>query len=122
MNYLKNWISDRIDWLDSQMDKIEPSFAVSSEKTSLDYNQSMVYPNPFSDKFTIEIDLHNHAIVDIKIVNLLGQQVCNKTVTAEPGRHTIDFTYNELGQKGNVFLYKILTEGQLLKSGKILHK
>jgi len=123
VNYLKNWISGRINWLDSQIDKIEPSFVVSNQEiASTDNFNSLAYPNPFSDKFTIEIDSHKYANVEIVVKNLLGQLVCRKSITAVSGLQTVEFTYNELGQNGNVFVYTILTDGNPVKSGVILHK
>ena len=121
--YLKKWVSNRIDWLDSQIDKIVPSFAVHNQEIASSYNfDQVVYPNPFSDKFNIEFDLSSDAKVDITIHNLLGQIVCTKTVNATQGSQVIEFKYNELGQKGNVFVYTISTEGKQVKSGKIMHK
>jgi len=123
VNYLRNWISDRIDWLDSQMDKIVPVFVVANYETSSPDNiKPIVYPNPFSEKFSIEIDSRKYANVDILIENLLGQIVCRKTVSTGSGSNKIEFTYNELGQNGNAFIYSILTEGRRVKSGMILHK
>ena len=123
ITYLKKWTSNRIDWLDSQIDKIVPSFVVANpEIASSDNFDPVVYPNPFSDKFKIEFDLSNYAKVDITIHNLLGQLVCTKTVNTTQGNQAIEFAYNELGQKGNVFIYSITTEGKQVKSGKIMHK
>jgi hypothetical protein len=123
VNYLKNWISGRIDWLDSQMDQIEPSFVVSNhETTSPDNSDPLVYPNPFNDKFVIEIDPVNYGDVDIIFKNMLGQLVYRKKVAGVQGKQKIEFTYYELGQNGNVFVYTILVEGNPVKSGVILHK
>ncbi len=123
VNYLKNWISDRIDWLDLQIDKIEPSFVVSNHEIASTINfETMVYPNPFSDNFSIEINSPNNANVEIVINNMLGQLVCRKTVEVAQGRHSIEFTSEELGQKGNIFIYTVTANGQPVKTGKILHK
>ena len=123
ITYLKRWIGNRIDWLDSQIDKIVPSFVVPNQEiASSHYFDPIVYPNPFSNKFKIEFDLRNYTKVDIVIQNLLGQLVCRKTVNATQGSQAIEFTYEEFGQKGNVFIYTISTEGKLVKSGKIMHK
>jgi hypothetical protein len=123
VNYLKNWIDGRIDWLDSQIDKIVPSFIVSNQVTSPTNNfEPVVYPNPFSDQFTIEFNLQSDSKADIVIENLMGQRVCRKTVTVIPGRQTIKFTYDELGQKGNTFIYRIITDEYPVISGIILHK
>ncbi|MFY9152297.1 MAG: T9SS type A sorting domain-containing protein, partial [Prolixibacteraceae bacterium] len=123
VNYLKKWISNRIDWLDTQIDKIVPSFVVSSQEIASSLNSDpIVYPNPFSNKFKIEFDSRNYTNVDVVIQNLLGQIVCRKTVSATPGSQAIEFTYDELGQNGNVFIYTISTEGKQVTSGKIMHQ
>ncbi len=123
VNYLKSWISSRIDWLDSQIDKIEPVFVVSNHETSsLEGVVQKVYPNPFSDKFSIEFDLQNHAEVTIEIKNLLGQLVCRKQVNLFPGSQTFGCTYEVLGNKGSTFIYRIIIEEKFVKSGIVLHK
>lgn len=123
VNYLKKWVSNRIDWLDQEIDKIVPSFVVSSQEiTSGELFNPNVYPNPFSDNFKIEFDSRSTAEIDIEIKNMLGQLVCRKTITVVSGRQTIEFTYDELGHNGNAFIYTILKEGYRVKSGVILHK
>ena len=122
VDYLRNWIFDRIDWLDEQIDKIEPSFTTSDELVFSNDPEPLVYPNPFSNKFTVEIDSPDYAELDIVVENLLGQLVCRKTSTAVAGKQTIEFTYDELGQSGNMFIYTILKDGQRIKSGLIAHQ
>jgi len=123
ITYLKRWISNRIDWLDSQIDKIVPSFVVPNHEINApDSFEPIAFPNPFSDKFRIEFDLNNDAKVDISVHNLLGQLVCSKTINAIQGSQAIEFTYDELGQSGNVFTYTVSTAGKPGKTGKIMHR
>jgi hypothetical protein len=123
VNYLKTWISNRIDWLDAQIDKIIPSFVVSSpEISSADNFNLIVYPNPFNDRFKVEFKSQSHSKAEIIVENLLGQLVCRKTVQVVLGRQIVEFSYNELGSAGNTFIYKIITEERQVKSGIILHK
>jgi hypothetical protein len=122
ITYLKRWIGNRIDWLDSQIDKIVPSFVPKHEINAPDSFEPIAFPNPFSDKFRIEFDLNKVAKVDITVHNLMGQLVGSKTIHAIQGSQAIEFTYDELGQKGNVFIYTISTEGKPGKTGRIMHK
>lgn len=123
VNYLKRWVSNRIDWLDQEIDKIVPSFVVSSpEIAAVESINPVVYPNPFSESFKIEFDAQTFSKSDILIENLLGQLVCRKTVNVVPGRQTISFTYDELSRNGNTFIYRIITDGKSVKSGIVLHK
>lgn len=122
VNYLKNWISDRIDWLDTQMDKIVPIFVSSQDKIAPGNNVAKVYPNPFSSRFTIEIDPGIPGDGEVVIYNPLGQLISRKRVTNISRNHTVEFTYDELKHQGNIFIYNILMEGHPVISGKILHK
>ncbi|HPR31598.1 MAG TPA: CotH kinase family protein, partial [Prolixibacteraceae bacterium] len=60
VNYLKKWISDRIDWLDSQIDLIEPAFALSGQNLQTDKRPTVeISPNPFRDHLNFRIQLNN---------------------------------------------------------------
>lgn len=122
VNYLKNWISGRIDWLDAQFDKIVPAFVVSSDEFLASGHKPAVYPNPFHDQFKIEFRSEDFAQVDIVIQNLLGQTIVKKSIQPVPGVHSVGFTGNDLGERGNVFIYTILKDGVPVHSGKILRR
>ncbi|WP_340113028.1 CotH kinase family protein [Maribellus mangrovi] len=122
IQYLKTWINGRIDWLDEQMDKIEPVTSIDQDLTASNEMNPLVYPNPFSNRFTVEIDANSYTNMEVVIENLLGQTVCRKSLNAVPGRQRIEITYDELGQHGNMFIYSIYSGGQRIKSGTIMHK
>lgn len=122
VTYLKNWIGNRISWLDSQIAKIVPSFVVPNDELAAESTAPVVFPNPFDINFRIEFFSPGYSKTEIVIHNVVGQVVCRKTVQTFPGTQSVDFSYSELGQRGNVFMYSITTDDQQVKSGKILHK
>jgi len=123
INYLKSWISERIDWLDSEMERIEPVFVSANQEMIASENISpVIYPNPFNQKFTVEINSQNYSSLDIVVQNLLGQEVCRKSFSSVSGKQTVEITYDELGQNGNIFIYTVSSEGYPVKSGMVMHQ
>ncbi|GGF69515.1 CotH kinase family protein [Wenyingzhuangia marina] len=120
VNYLKSWIDGRIDWIDAQINLIEPSF-LSNNKLETN-NIATVYPNPFNDKFTVALKTMSHSNIKIVIYNLLGQTVFQKNINSVSENQSIEITYNDLGNKGSMFIYKIIEKGYQVKSGIIVHK
>ena len=120
VNYLKSWIDGRIDWIDAQINLIEPSF-LSNNKLETN-NIATVYPNPFNDKFTVALKTMSHSNIKIVIYNLLGQTVFQKNINSVSENQSIEITYNDLGNKGSMFIYKIIEKDYQVKSGIIVHK
>lgn len=120
VSYLKNWISDRIDWLDSEMDAIDPAFPNSLEASRLRDMTVRVYPNPFKEKFKLEFKLIADSRVDVIIRNILGETVCTRTQQSFSGGNVFEFTKDELGTGGKLYFYTILVDLRPFKSGKVL--
>ena len=96
---------------------------MSNQETVLaDKTNPKVYPNPFSNKFTFEFHSTENARLEVLVNNALGQLVYRKSVQVVPGTQSVEISYEELGQSGNVFIYNIVNEGQPVKSGMILHR
>lgn len=122
VNYLKMWVNNRLDWLDSQIDAIEPSFTTSIGELAFQEKKALVYPNPFNENFTVEFEINTGSNVKVAIRNVLGQTVVQKTRWCIPGRNTFNFASGELGSNGNIFFYTILFDNQKSISGKIIRK
>ena len=71
VNYLKWWIRLRLDYLDNEIEKMEPV---------LDYQALMnftpqFYPNPFTETLHVKYSLTNTSNVYMNVYNALGQRV-----------------------------------------------
>jgi len=71
INYLKSWISDRLNWMDSQI-------LLLNTKSSLiltDFYLNQNYPNPFNPVTTLSYSLPKDESVNITIYDIMGRPV-----------------------------------------------
>lgn len=122
ITYLKTWISNRINWLDLQINAIEPSFPSSVDELAFEENKALAYPNPFKENVTVEFEINSASNVKAAITNIMGQKVAEKSKWCIPGRNVFNFSSAELGHNENIFFYTILFDNQNTISGKIIRK
>ena len=70
MNYMKTWITDRLDWMDTNMIGSPCSLGFSNTNTHPDIR---VFPNPTAG--IIRIEFYNHSFDELTVRNALGQTV-----------------------------------------------
>jgi len=121
VSYLKNWITERLEWLDFQFDLIIP-VSVDEEVTEslADMSQVVVYPNPFTEKVTLYVSLPGNAQVDIIIRNVLGEMMMHQSKACSQSNHEFVFTGEAFKQYGNLFLYTLVVDGEIVQTGKII--
>ena len=71
IEYLKDWISDRLSWMDSQI-------LLLNSKSSLrptDFYLKQNYPNPFNPITTLSYSLPKDQLVNITIYDILGRPI-----------------------------------------------
>ncbi len=117
---LNNLVSDKSD--------LEPQSNLQKEKNhklvSEDYIQnievSKIFPNPFSEKFTIDISSSQLSEITIEVVNLLGKSVLNQQSNISIGKNsiTIDLNADDLG--GSYFIRLYDSDG-FFHSEKLIH-
>ena len=71
IDYLKGWISDRLNWMDSQI------LSLSSESSLIPNNffLNQNYPNPFNPTTTFSYSLPKNELVNITIYDIIGRPV-----------------------------------------------
>ncbi len=121
VNYLKNWVSDRLYWLDSQINKIIPvSVNEMSTIGSFKEKNVVVYPNPFTDKLTVRFNLAENAKVELIIKDLLGKQIICKSKQFMAGDNEFSILADAFKQSGNLFLYTLVIDGDTAHTGKMI--
>lgn len=124
VNYLKQWIADRLSWLDSQFEKIIPVSPVSIDKESgeslANGNKIIVYPNPFTDKILVRFILQRNAEVEIMIRNILGEMIVFQSKACNTGENEFIIQGEAFKNRGNFFLYSFIVDGQIFQSGKMI--
>jgi len=123
VNHLKDWIADRLDWLDYQIDLfITTSVDDETDESMNDANGLVVYPNPFVEKVSLRFNLSKKAETDIIIHNTLGEVIIQRSEMCDEGYNEFIFGDHEFNQKGNLFIYTLVVGGEIIQSGKILKK
>jgi hypothetical protein len=72
INYLKDWISERLLWMDQAIDQTVTSL----DEPDLIAKGIKVAPNPFSDEVNFEF-LNSLSTLEIEIYNILGEKLFN---------------------------------------------
>lgn len=79
----------------------------------------LVFPNPVSDRVTVDFNLLSNQQVEISIINILGvkvQQVCNKQFAA--GKHLETLSCENL--KTGIYFLRLQTNGAILNKKIII--
>ena len=71
IDYLKSWISDRLEWMDSEILLLKTETSIKLENFYI----NEAYPNPFNPYTTLSYYLPNNETVQIKIFDIMGRQV-----------------------------------------------
>ena len=120
VGYLKNWISQRLNWIDSQIDMIIP---LSIDEGGLESfargNECLVYPNPFHEKVSFSINWPEKAEADIIISNVSGEMIIQDHLSCMPGINEFEPDPKKIRNKG-IYFYQIRIEGEIVQSGKLV--
>ncbi len=111
----KNWITDRINWIDNNITLLVTNEEVSKPSS---FKLFQNYPNPFNPTTLIQFEIPEALVVKLNVYNLQGQLVrklLNKTVTS--GKHVVEFDANNLSS--GVYFYTVET-GSFRQTRKML--
>jgi hypothetical protein len=89
---LKNWMTSRINWMDSNIPGV--CDASIDEKENL-VNNLTVFPNPFNSNLILTLHLTNPEIISIEVKDVLGQvvlQLNDKEYASGENEIQIDFS------------------------------
>ncbi|MCF6332861.1 MAG: CotH kinase family protein [Draconibacterium sp.] len=109
VNWLKNWITDRLRWLDFAL---PGDCNVDSVLTPPVGDPGIeVFPNPFTSKFTLQIISKTNLIYRFQLFSVNGQRVFDQMYSVTEGLNSIEINTENL-QQGIYFyrLYKGNTE------------
>jgi hypothetical protein len=116
LTYLKNWLRDRIIWMDGQIQTIT-DIPELLPQTDLSLNM-VTYPNPFIDNVNFKFYLTQRGNINLIIFDMVGKQVFQYNEMAEPGFRTIPVEFN-FGSQG-VYVYKVWVDGKMFGTGKLI--
>ncbi|MBN1482263.1 CotH kinase family protein [candidate division KSB1 bacterium] len=105
VDYLKDFLIKRLDWLDAQFNKYLSAVQVSAEM-ALEFRLDQNYPNPFNSSTQISYSVPETGRVVLKVYNLLGEEI--KTLVNDiqsAGIHRVDFDMKDL--TSGIYFYEI---------------
>ena len=117
ITYLKNWLRDRMSWMDTQIQAIVDITGVEPvNDLMLDL---VTYPNPCTDQITFKYYLTNNKKVDILVTDLFGRKIWQNTEQDSPGIQSQTFNMNQSVAPG-VYMYQVFIDGGLQSKGKFV--
>jgi len=120
LSYLKNWLSSRITWMDSQIQALEelPN-NLSTERFPMDL---VTYPNPFTEQLNFKFNLVRSGKVEIRIHDLLGRTAYIYEEVLDAGLHELPVSVSELFSTSPIYQYQVKVDGSIRKTGKLIRK
>lgn len=118
INFIKGWISQRLNWMDLQIELINPV----DENEYANAYETYAFPNPFTTQVTIRTMLYDSAIITITIYDVVGQLVYKDEQFCMSG--LTDFTISNVffNNQTGIFIYDVRINGERLTTGKIVRQ
>ena len=112
LNYLKTWLSNRLQWIDMNINAYCSLSSISQEDEPsiilpLKYKLYQNYPNPFNPKTSISYDIPTMAHVTIDILDLYGNKVTRIVFGyQEAGTYRFQFASDHLSS--GIYFYRLI--------------
>lgn len=113
VDFLKNWLADRLDWMDANMGG-DCSLVSVEEGLKMAFT-AHVFPNPFASEINVLVEGQSFQNGEIRILNTLGQAVLTSPIQAN---ETVVLT-NENLPKG-VYIYEIWMEDVRVETASLV--
>ncbi len=104
VNWLKNWVTQRMSWLDANMPVYNP--VVTGVET---FQSSVIYPNPNQGTLMVDISVQEEAKAQIDIINLVGGEVAHKKLEALVGKTSVSMDLTGLSK--GIYFCRITVNG-----------
>jgi hypothetical protein len=123
ITYLKNFISNRLNWLDAHIPEVhEVIIYTSVPSLTAEIRQIRVYPVPFRDMVTFDYNATDNATVSLSVYNLNGQLIHSEESNTIAGQNFI--TWNGTDNSGNLvesgmYIYTLEMQNNVIARGKI---
>jgi len=116
IDFMKNWISARINWMDQQINLITGVDEISIANAW----ETFAFPNPFSHTLSIRTFLHQASNLQISIYGLLGQLLFKTAGTYPEGAVDITVPAEIFGNGYGLYIFEVRVNGRILHTGKVV--
>jgi hypothetical protein len=121
---IKNWLSERVQWIDNNIDDIYYPVVIysgSENKAGNEYIGFEAYPNPFADKLSLIITSSYSGDLKIKLFNLLGQSEFELSVRSPEGNKEIILNDVAILPAG-IYIMHVTLDSKLIGTRKLIKK
>jgi hypothetical protein len=114
VNWLKNWVTNRLNWMDTNM----PHIITSTQESVSDFTVS-AFPNPFEQDVTIEYTLTKPGRFTVELFDVMGKSVITKGESRnDPGTYQLTIPAERF--TAGVYYYRAKSGNTSPVTGKIL--
>jgi len=105
ISYLKNWIINRLNWMDEELDFID-DVSEKEKPVANNYYLFQNYPNPFNPTSIIRFQIAESGFVTLKVYDVLGREIATLVNKEKPvGSYEIKFDGSNLSS--GVYFYRL---------------
>ncbi|HOX82180.1 MAG TPA: CotH kinase family protein [Chryseolinea sp.] len=115
--WLKNWVSERMIWLDENFPPFDPT-AVNDDEFKIHFNS---YPNPFTDEIVIEYLMDRPSTVNIDVIDMLGRNVANIKLDFNQ-KESRSIKFKETTLQPGVYFLRVAQHGNPIYARKMIKK
>ncbi len=117
VDWTKNWIKDRIAWLD-QSDLLNPK-VLANESPDVDMEKPYMYPNPVLDKSKIHFYLTSKTFIKASIADISGKQI-NTIINQELAIGDYEFDFERKDMAAGIYFFLVEKNSKLAYIQKII--
>jgi hypothetical protein len=118
IDYLKTWISDRLGWMDGEIDAITDVLEI-SEPTA-DISEASVFPNPFVSSTTLRFTVNQGGNGNLIIHNVLGAVIYTRELSVKQGENEENIDGSIFNDGHGVYIYELKIDGKPVITGKLI--
>ncbi len=116
VDYMKDWLSNRLEWMDQNIEPISNSIKGSS---SLDFVE--LSPNPLQNELFVKIQNDQQKTYTFNLLDITGKEIYNWQTTAPSGqiiKLSIPFDHQSLAN--GIYFMQIFENNEFLKTEKLV--
>ncbi len=114
VEYLINWLENRVAWIDGQMASVADPFYVLD-----DYFDPRAYPNPFAESLRFEYYARRIHDVEIRLYNAQGQLLLQQIDRDHPNGES-ELTLSTAQLPAGIYFYQVWINDEALGKGKLI--
>lgn len=123
---LKSWLTQRIQWIDDNIDKIYYPLVLYSDIDQTDMAKKFAmnaYPSPFTNDLRLAVISDKPGNLNIQLINLLGQTVITDAWDIQAGKSE-HYIAPELISRldPGIYIIRVFNQGTLLATQKVVKK